>query len=58
MSPVNSFYSYPAYRRVLIVNLNKDTQTAINKIPTGSSPDLSQLHLTKNSASAFVQIFP
>jgi len=53
MSPVNLFYSYPAYERMLIVDLNKYTKTTINKISTGSSPDLSQVQPTKSSASGF-----
>jgi len=48
MSPSSWVYSYPAYERMLIVDLNKDTKTTINKVPTGSSPDLSQVELTKN----------
>jgi len=31
----------------VIVDLNKDTKTTINKVPTGSSPDLSQVQFTK-----------
>jgi hypothetical protein len=41
MSPVNWFYSYPAYERMLIVDVNKETKTIINVVPTGSNPDLS-----------------
>jgi len=48
MTPVNWFYSHPAYERMLLVDLNKDTKTTINKVPTGSSPDISHKQPTKN----------
>jgi len=52
MSPVNSFYSYPAYEGVFIVDLNKDTKTTINKVPTGSGPYFRRYSLRKFSSSA------
>jgi len=58
MSPVSWFNSYPAYERVLIVDLNKDTKMTINKVPTGSNPELSQEQPTKTGASAFGYISP
>jgi hypothetical protein len=48
MSPVNWFYSYPAYERIQIVDLYKVTKTIIKFVPTGSNSDLSQEQPTKN----------
>jgi len=47
MSPVIWFCFYPAYERMLIVDLNNDTKTNISKVPTGSNLKLSQEQPTK-----------
>jgi hypothetical protein len=57
-SPLNWLYSYPAYERMLIVDLNKDTKTIINVVPTGSNPNFSQEQPTKKPVPVSLGTFP